>query len=60
VIVLTGSTPVLPDAFIEQLRPGGRVFAVVGEPPVMLARLTRLVAPARSRSASCSRPSSIR
>jgi protein-L-isoaspartate(D-aspartate) O-methyltransferase len=44
-IVLTGSTPVLPDAFIEQLAPGGRVFAVVGEPPVMLARLTRLVAP---------------
>jgi len=44
-IVLTGSTPVLPDAFIEQLAPGGRVFAVVGEPPVMLARLARLVAP---------------
>ena len=44
-IVLTGSTPVLPDAFVQQLAPGGRVFAVVGEPPVMLARLTRLVAP---------------
>ena len=44
-IVLTGSTPVLPDAFIDQLAPGGRVFAVVGEPPVMLARLVRWVAP---------------
>jgi protein-L-isoaspartate(D-aspartate) O-methyltransferase len=44
-IVLTGSTPVLPDAFIDQLSPGGRVFAVVGEPPVMLARLVRWVAP---------------
>ena len=44
-IVLTGSTPVLPDRFIEQIAPGGRIFAVVGEPPVMLARLTRLVAP---------------
>ena len=44
-IVLTGSTPVLPDNFIEQLVPGGRIFAVVGEPPVMLARLARLVAP---------------
>jgi protein-L-isoaspartate(D-aspartate) O-methyltransferase len=44
-IVLTGSTPVLPDAFIEQLSPGGRVFAVVGEPPVMLARLVRWVGP---------------
>jgi len=45
VIVLTGSTPVLPDTFIGQLRPGGRIFAVVGDPPVMLARLNRLVAP---------------
>jgi len=39
VIVLTGSTPVLPDSFIEQLSPEGRLFAVVGDPPVMSARL---------------------
>jgi len=44
-IVLTGSTPELPDAFVVQLAPGGRVFAVVGEPPVMMARLVRWVAP---------------
>jgi len=44
-IVLTGSTPVLPDRFVEQLAPGGRLFAVVGELPVMLARLMRNVAP---------------
>lgn len=44
-IVLTGSTPVLPNAFIEQLVPGGRVFAVVGEPPVMTARLCTWTAP---------------
>ena len=44
-IVLTGSTPVLPDAFAQQLNPGGRVFAVVGEPPVMTALLVRWVAP---------------
>ncbi len=44
-IVLTGSTPVLPDAFMRQLKPGGRVFAVVGEAPVMTARLVRWVAP---------------
>lgn len=44
-IVLTGSTPVLPDAFAQQLNPGGRVFAVVGEPPVMSALLVRWVAP---------------
>jgi protein-L-isoaspartate(D-aspartate) O-methyltransferase len=44
-IVLTGSTPVLPDAFVGQLNPGGRVFAVVGERPVMRAQLVRWVAP---------------
>ena len=44
VIVLTGSTPVLPDAFLQQLAPGGRLFAVVGEAPVMTARLVTCVA----------------
>ena len=39
VIVLTGSTPILPHGFIEQLAVGGRLFAVVGEPPVMTAQL---------------------
>jgi protein-L-isoaspartate(D-aspartate) O-methyltransferase len=43
VIVLTGSTPVLPDAFLAQLAPGGRLFAVVGEPPIMSARLVTCV-----------------
>ncbi|HZQ62154.1 MAG TPA: protein-L-isoaspartate O-methyltransferase, partial [Casimicrobiaceae bacterium] len=43
-IVLTGSTPVLADAFLAQLKPGGRVFAVTGEPPVMKARMTHWVA----------------
>ena len=38
-IVLTGSVPVLPDAFPRSLRPGGRLIAVVGEPPVMEAQL---------------------
>ena len=45
VIVLTGSTPMLPERFLEQLVPGGRVFAVVGETPVMTARLVRWSAP---------------
>jgi protein-L-isoaspartate(D-aspartate) O-methyltransferase len=44
-IVLTGSTPVLPERFFEQLRPGGRLFAVVGEAPAMKARLTRWTGP---------------
>ena len=39
VIVLTGSTPVLPGSLIEQLKPGGRLFAVVGSEPAMHARL---------------------
>ena len=44
-IVLTGSTPVLPDAFARQLRPGGRLFAVVGDPPAMTARMVQWAAP---------------
>jgi protein-L-isoaspartate(D-aspartate) O-methyltransferase len=44
-IVLTGSTPILPDSFAAQLAPGGRLFAVVGDPPVMKARLVRWTAP---------------
>lgn len=45
VIVLTGSTPLLPERFFEQLAPGGRLFAVIGEVPVMSARLIRADAP---------------
>lgn len=39
VIVLTGSVPVLPDAFRSSLKPGGRLFAVVGDAPLMQAKL---------------------
>ncbi len=39
VIVLTGATPVLPTAYLDRLHPGGRLFAVVGESPVMQAQL---------------------
>ena len=38
-IVLTGSLPVLPERFKASLKPGGRLLAVVGEPPVMQAQL---------------------
>jgi protein-L-isoaspartate(D-aspartate) O-methyltransferase len=44
-IVLTGSTPMLPATLREQLAPGGRLFAVVGEPPIMVARLITCTAP---------------
>lgn len=44
VIVLTGSVPVLPNAFQENLAIGGRLFAVVGEAPAMRAKLITRVA----------------
>lgn len=45
VIVLTASTPVLPDNFKNSLNTGGRLFAIVGEDPVMDAELITCVAP---------------
>lgn len=45
VIVLTASTPVLPDAFQKSLNPGGRLFAITGEDPVMEAVLITCTAP---------------
>ncbi|WP_194711719.1 protein-L-isoaspartate O-methyltransferase family protein [Noviherbaspirillum soli] len=39
VIVISGSLPVLPDAFLRQLKVGGRLLCVIGERPVMEARL---------------------
>jgi len=41
VIVLGGSTPILPQAFLDRLAPGGRLFAIVGDAPVMKAVLVR-------------------
>ncbi len=41
VIVLTGSVPVLPDAFKQNLAPNGRLFAVVGYSPAMEAKIVR-------------------
>ena len=38
-IVLSGSVPEVPRALLEQLKPGGRLAAVVGQPPIMRARL---------------------
>ena len=45
VIVLTASTPVLPDTFQKSLNPGGRLFAITGEDPVMEALLVTCIAP---------------
>lgn len=41
VIVLTGSLPLYDPRFEQRLAPGGRLFAVVGDAPVMDARLVR-------------------
>jgi protein-L-isoaspartate(D-aspartate) O-methyltransferase len=40
VILVSGSMPVLPDVFLQQIKVGGRVLAVIGEAPVMAAQLT--------------------
>ena len=45
VIVLGGSTPILPQAFLERLAPGGRLFAIVGDVPVMKAVLVHQPVP---------------
>ncbi len=37
VIMISGSLPVVPEAFLRQLSVGGRLLAVIGEAPVMSA-----------------------
>ncbi|HMU17723.1 MAG TPA: protein-L-isoaspartate O-methyltransferase, partial [Thauera aminoaromatica] len=39
VIVVSGGLPFVPQSLLEQLKVGGRLFAFVGEAPVMKARL---------------------
>ncbi len=39
VILLSGSVPEVPRELLQQLKPGGRLAAVVGDEPVMRARL---------------------
>ena len=51
VIVLSGSVHEVPRALLEQLKPGGRLVAVVGQLPIMRARLyTRAGAAAWSQT----------
>lgn len=44
VIAVTGSLPLYDERFQRALRPGGRLFVVVGEPPIMEALLVRRTA----------------
>ena len=39
VIVITGSMPILPERFVNDLNPGGRLFAITGDAPAMTAKL---------------------
>src|SRR5574337_1360396 len=39
VIVVSGGLPMVPQALLDQLKVGGRLFVFVGEAPVMKARL---------------------
>jgi len=43
VIVFTGAMPLYPSAAEKMLKVGGRMFAVVGELPIMQATLTQRV-----------------
>lgn len=50
VIVLTGSSPLMPSAYLKRLTPGGRLFAVIGEGDAMAATLVTCIAPATFRT----------
>ena len=50
VIVVSGGVPFVPQALLEQLKVGGRLFAFVGEAPVMKARLITCEAEGRFRT----------
>ena len=44
VILITGSLPLLPKSYLQALKPGGRLFAIVGDPPTMDVMLITRVA----------------
>ena len=43
VIVISGSLPVLPDVFLQQLKVGGRLAAIIGTAPIMSAHVVTRV-----------------
>mgnify|MGYP001426024631 CR=1 FL=1 len=46
-LAVTASAPYLPEHFLDWLKPGGRMFIIIGEAPLMHARLYRLDADRR-------------
>ncbi len=51
-IAVTGSVPVVDGHFVRMLKPGGRLFIIVGQPPVMEACLITAHASGQSTSES--------
>ncbi len=49
VIVLSGGVEQVPQALLDQLKPGGRLFAFVGDATLMKARVMTNVAPGQYR-----------
>jgi protein-L-isoaspartate(D-aspartate) O-methyltransferase len=47
VIVLSGSVHAIPQALLQQLSPGGRLLAIVGDEPVMRAQRVQRLADSR-------------
>ena len=45
VIVLTASVPLLLEVYQQALKPEGRLFAIIGDPPVMEAKIITCAAP---------------
>jgi protein-L-isoaspartate(D-aspartate) O-methyltransferase len=39
VIIISAALPVLPDSFLQQIKVGGRIVAIIGEAPAMTAQL---------------------
>lgn len=39
VIVISGSLPVLPESFLQQIKIGGRIFAIIGDAPIMTGQV---------------------
>jgi len=50
VIVVSGGLPMLPQSLLAQLKVGGRMFAFVGDAPVMKARLVTRVGDAEYKN----------
>ena len=48
VILLSGSVAFVPDFLLQRLKPGGRLAAIVGEPPVMQAQIVTRAADSQS------------